>query len=76
MEKAHDLVFPWLGRYKVSSPKVGEWISRALAATSSNTWCWVIQLVPKMKSMFSSPKIRSVVLKVLLPNWIGTLQFN
>jgi hypothetical protein len=68
MEKAHDRVLPWLVKYKVSLTKVGEWISRARIAIYSITWCWVIQSVPKMISTLSKPKIRSVVLKTLLPN--------
>jgi hypothetical protein len=68
IENTQDRVLPWLGKYKASSPKVGEWISRALAAISSRTWCWVIQSIPKMMSTLCRPKIRSVVLKTLLPN--------
>jgi hypothetical protein len=76
MEKAHDQVIPWLGKHRVSFPQVGEWTFRARATTSCKTWCWVIQSVPKMMSTLSRPKITSVVLKVLLPNWIGTFQFS
>jgi hypothetical protein len=36
MVRAQEWVQPWLGRYKVISPQIGECISMALAATSIN----------------------------------------
>jgi hypothetical protein len=34
---AQEWVQPWSGRHKVISPQIGEWISMALAATSTKT---------------------------------------
>jgi hypothetical protein len=51
----------------MSSPQVGECISRARAAISSRTWCWVIQSVPKIMSTVSSPRIMRLVLNNLVP---------
>jgi hypothetical protein len=42
-------------------------------ASSSTTWCWVIQSVPNMISTLSIPKMRRVVLHTLLPSWMGML---
>jgi hypothetical protein len=72
MVRAQEWVQPWLGRYKVSSPQLGECISMALAATSIKAWCRVNQSVPKMMSTLSNPMIRRVVLNMLLPNFIST----
>jgi hypothetical protein len=36
MVRAQEWVQPWLGRYKVISPQIGECISMALDATSIN----------------------------------------
>jgi hypothetical protein len=71
LEKAQECVPHWLGRYKMSSPQVGESISRARAATSSRNWSRVIQSVSKKISMFSSPRIMMSVLNNLVPNFIG-----
>jgi hypothetical protein len=70
--RAHEIVHSRKGKYRVVAPWVGELISTPREGRSKVTPCRVIQSTPKIISMPSSANRIKSVLKILLPNLIGT----